>query len=149
MDKIICIDNIILQIFKQFNKNNFIFKKNIDFLKIISISKNFYNIYKSHFPLKCSLIKYPIIICKYHDNITQKYIDSLLYEVKKYLKNKHNPIIKDHMFPNITYLNIHNFIHIQDLQKHEIITNKILQNFNLKINKYCCEGNGASLINIY
>ena len=27
MDKIICIDNIILQIFKQFNKNNFICKK--------------------------------------------------------------------------------------------------------------------------
>ena len=34
MDKIICIDNIILQIFKQFNKNNFICKKNIDFLKL-------------------------------------------------------------------------------------------------------------------
>ena len=140
--------DIILHIYKQYFKHNTICKKYKNMFNITLVSTQFFNIYNSHFKfnLKCNLITYPITICQYHDNISQQYIDSLLYEIKKYNKLQHNLVLKDQHFFNIQ--NINNFIHCENLKKNEKISTLILQKFNLKINKYCCNGNGCSLINI-
>lgn len=142
------LDDIIIQIYKQYIKYNHFCKKNNSIYLITSISSKFYNIYKSHFTTNCNLITYPITLCKYHDNISQQYIDSLLEQINKYNKLNQNIILNDLSFHNLHNLNINKFIHLNNLKKNQPITNLVLEHFNLKIKHYCCDGNGCLLIPI-
>ena len=148
MNSIFFLDDIIIQIYKQYIKYNHFCKKNNSIYLITSISSKFYNIYNSHFIINCNLITYPITLCKYHDNISQKYIDSLLEQIHKYNKLNNTISIHDISFNILNNLNINKFIHLENLKKNQPITDLILEKFNLKIKHYCCDGNGCLLINI-
>ena len=112
-------------------------------IKKLFFNKNFYNVYKdiikNNMKFDCDLYNlsdFNILLCCNHDNFEKQYVSNLMREINKFLHNQNfsSPIFT---------INTNNFIHLVNIQKNEIITNKILEYYGYKIKKYCCSGNGV------
>lgn len=140
--------DIVQNIYNKYISEYIICKKNIKMIKKLFFNKNFYNVYKdiikNNMKFDCDLYNlsdFNILLCCNHDNFEKQYVSNLMREINKFLHNQNfsSPIFT---------INTNNFIHLVNIQKNEIITNKILEYYGYKIKKYCCSGNGAEIIQI-
>ena len=148
-------DDSLYKIVEIYINTNIDCKKNIHLIQKLFICTKLWNIYKNSTKLidrlQCNTINIDDInlkICEIHDNISIEYIDKIIKELKKYRRNMNNNVLKDVILLNHHSLNINKFIHCEDIRQNEKFTNKLLKFYDLKIKRYCCDGNGCELMEI-
>ena len=144
-------EDILIEIWKYFIKIDIICIKNGKNINKLFICKKLYDIYKENkkkiISWKCKMLDISKInykICNIHDNIGLEYVNKVIGQIEKYnslQKTPNNGVlgIDFHKF------HVTNFIHCPDLQKNEEFVKKLLKEYNLKIVRYCCGGDGCEL----